>query len=283
MIYGYEIATILTVLSAALIWVSKEIVWKAAYAITLVVALSLGSLDVSAITSITIFLLLLAGYLRDDKYWWLYFAGLLLIGVAFGLHIVPGYNNHEYLTSQRLSDAVGNLSIWFNYDKSLFGLVVLGVVFHKELIRSWGELRVFIKRLLPIVFVAIPMVYLIGIGMGYVEYDFTPSAIFWPWALKNLFFTVIAEEIMFRGLIQRELLKRLSGKYSAVISVVGAGVLFGAAHFAGGIEYVILSSIAGCVYGYAYYATGRIEAAFATHFLLNAGHFIFLSYPFLAT
>jgi len=116
--------------------------------------------------------------------------------------------------------------------------------------------------------------------MDYSRFDFTPSALFWPWVLKNLFFTVLAEEILFRGLIQREIAKRVQNKYRAEIAVIVASVLFGLAHFAGGPEYVILASVAGVLYGYTYKITGRIEAPIITHLLLNSAHFIFFAYPY---
>lgn len=283
MLATYELATLLTVATVLSMWARRDIVWKVVYAVTIIVALVTGSLELLALLSIAVFLGLVWGYNKANNNWWLYLIGIFVVGLAFGLHVVPGFNNHEYLEVFKLSDTSAELNIWFNYDKSLFGVVLLGVIFHKELIRSKKELTNFLKKLLPILVLGLPAVFLIGIAIGYASLDYTPAiAVFIPWALKNLFFTVIAEEMMFRGLIQRELINRIKSDYAAVIGIGVAGILFGVAHFAGGPGYVFLSTIAGCLYGYAYYATGRIEAAIATHLLLNACHFIFFSYPYLA-
>jgi membrane protease YdiL (CAAX protease family) len=43
----------------------------------------------------------------------------------------------------------------------------------------------------------------------------------------------------------------------------------------------MLATVAGIGYGYAYYQSGRIETAILTHFLLNAAHAVFFTYPAL--
>ena len=280
MIGSYELATLLFVLATLAVWHSKTLVWQCSLGAAVAASLFTGSLAILSLVPILALIALLIGYRRQDKLWWVYFSGLLVLGLAYGLHILPGFNNQEFVQSYKLSESSAALSIWFNYDKSLFGILVLGLIFHDRLIRSWNELTACLRRLIPIACVGIPVVYGLAVLTGYARPDVTLSAVFLPWALKNLFFTVIAEEIMFRGLIQRELIARIKSQYAAAIGIGLAGLLFGLAHFAGGPGYVFLSTIAGCLYGYAYYATRRIEAAFIIHFLLNAGHFLFFSYPY---
>jgi len=71
-------------------------------------------------------------------------------------------------------------------------------------------------------------------------------------------------------------------KYGNILSLITVSILFGLAHFAGGFKYVILSTIASIIYGYAYQKTQRIEASILCHFGVNTFHFIFLTYPALA-
>jgi len=161
--------------------------------------------------------------------------------------------------------------------------LVLGILFKHLLIQTKHELTIFLTKFAPTFLVGISIIYTTGYLIGYVVFDFTWSTVFWVWALKNLFFTVLAEEMMFRGIIQTKLEQILSGFWGLkgkYVAVVIAGVLFGLAHYAGGVEYVILSSMAGILYGYLYLYTGRIEAPILAHFLLNAIHFIIFSYPF---
>ena len=71
----------------------------------------------------------------------------------------------------------------------------------------------------------------------------------------------------------------LSGKPGGTaIALSITAVLFGLAHLPGGIDYVMLATVAGIGYGWSYYRTGHIEAAILTHFTLNALHFLLFTY-----
>ena len=80
---------------------------------------------------------------------------------------------------------------------------------------------------------------------------------------------------------QQSELARAGGSRPAwnVAALVVAAVLFGLLHYAGGLQYVIAGIVAGAGYGWAYLRTGRIEAAMAVHFLVNAAHFLLFVYP----
>jgi len=92
----------------------------------------------------------------------------------------------------------------------------------------------------------------------------------------------VTEEAFFRGFIQENLQRLLSRiGITSHIAVFISAALFGLAHAHGGSTLVLLATIAGIGYGYAYRLTGRLEAAICTHFCLNAIHFIFFSYPSL--
>lgn len=277
---GLQIPTILVVVSIILVWHRHALVWKIAYFATVAVALIGNSITYSAILCALVIIALALVYQRQNSLSLVALVVLLSVGVALSLHVVPGFNNHEFANALQLNQASAEFDIWFNYDKSMFGILVLGLLFHDQLIRSWSEIkRVVLLLALPIL-IGIPVIYLFALLLGYSRFDVTLSAVFWPWVLKNLFFTVLAEEILFRGLIQAEVAKRVQHKFRAEIAVVVAGILFGLAHFAGGLEYVILATVAGILYGYTYKITGRIEAPIITHLLLNSAHFIFFAYPY---
>jgi hypothetical protein len=65
-------------------------------------------------------------------------------------------------------------------------------------------------------------------------------------------------------------------------TVVASALLFGLAHAGGDIKWVALATLAGVGYGAAYAKTRRIEAPILAHFLLNAAHFVLMTYPRLA-
>ena len=73
--------------------------------------------------------------------------------------------------------------------------------------------------------------------------------------------------------------QQVLAKFGALWGVAIAALLFGIAHAKGGPLLIVLASIAGVGYGYAYLSSKRIEAAILTHFALNALHFVAFTYP----
>lgn len=271
-----------TTITFLFMWVRNERVWQLSYAVLFVVGLLTSSITYIAMLPMVTLAFLLNHYKKDQKYSSIAGIVALLIGLALGLHVVPGFNNYEYASDITLSASAASFDIWFNWDKSMFGLFVLGIVLHSSLVRNRQDLWAVTRVFLPMGLAGILAIYCVGMLMGYSAFDWTPAAVFLPWALKNIVFTVLAEEAFFRGVVQNQLTKNLNGQYAGHLSVIIAGVLFGIAHFGGGIYYVLLSSLSGILYGYTYKATGRIEAPIMTHFLLNAGHFLMFTYPYSA-
>ncbi len=279
---GQGLTTVAMIVAVVGLWAANPRVWVGLYATAIAIALYTGSITPVALVSLSLFGWLIYVYTLDNKYSVAAFGAAMIVGTLFGLHVLPGFNNLQYISDYRLNETTAAFSVWFNYNKVSVGILIFGIIFHKHLIRSFSDLGVMCKAMFPVVAIGLPLVYAIGLMLGYTDVDWTPSAVFIPWAIKNLFFTVLAEEAFFRGLIQRQLAATINSKHAAILAILIGGVLFGVAHFGGGVYYVLLASVAGCVYGYAYHVTGRIEAAILTHFLLNAGHFLFFSYPYLA-
>ncbi|HEX8956307.1 MAG TPA: CPBP family intramembrane glutamic endopeptidase, partial [Burkholderiaceae bacterium] len=139
-----------------------------------------------------------------------------------------------------------------------------------------------LRRALPIG--AITVIAVLGTAMatGYVRLDpkFNETAAIF--VAINLFFTVVAEEALFRGFIQQQLANMAgSAKPAAVIAALVSAMLFGAAHMGGGATFAALATLAGLGYAWAYQATGRIEAPILIHCAVNAIHFTCFTYPHL--
>jgi len=113
--------------------------------------------------------------------------------------VLPGFNNVQFVESARLSLSSASFDIWFNFDKSMFGLLVMGIVLHGSLIRSRADAQNTLSAVWLVALLGIVAVYAVGLLSGYSRFDWTPAAVFIPWALKNLVFTVVAEEVFFRG------------------------------------------------------------------------------------
>ncbi len=209
--------------------------------------------------------------------------GILILSAGLFVHVIPGFSNPKVIAGVALSQGGTPYTRYLNFDKTLVGLFILGFTFTNLLTtpRAWFTM---IKKTLPVASITIVTIMLMSFVMGYVRFDPKWTSIFGIWAWSNLFFTCIAEEAVFRGFIQRYLVILCHRyRYGAAIGITIAAILFGLLHYPGGVKYIILATVAGLGYGWAYHRTGRIEASILTHFLLNTIHFLFFTYPVLAS
>jgi membrane protease YdiL (CAAX protease family) len=117
-------------------------------------------------------------------------------------------------------------------------------------------------------------------ALGYITYDPKFPDVLLLWAVNNFFFVCFAEEVIFRGFLQNTLKKVLQPITQNVYLPIGiTSVIFGLAHFQGGVSLMVLATIAGFFYGYAYHKTGRILCAMLVHFGLNLFHLLVFAYP----
>ncbi|MGE6108054.1 CPBP family intramembrane glutamic endopeptidase [Aeromonas sobria] len=97
----------------------------------------------------------------------------------------------------------------------------------------------------------------------------------WLFAFNNLLFTCVAEEALFRGLIQQG----IAARSRVWLGVLVASLLFGAAHLAGGPLLMLFAALAGACYGLAFQLSGRLAVAIVLHFLFNFAHLALFTYP----
>jgi membrane protease YdiL (CAAX protease family) len=203
-----------------------------------------------------------------------------LLALALALHRLPGFNNPILISQLRLSADSVPFTQYANFDKGAAGLVLLAFMCRRA--SSAAEWRKLLQQTWPIALVAVIAVLGLATAIGYVKPDFKLSQATALFLFTNLFFTVVAEEAFFRGLLQDRLALSLARfRYGPLLAVACSALLFGAAHVAGGGAYVLLATVAGLGYAYAYYVTQRIEAAIIVHFAVNAVHFIGFTYPHL--
>ncbi|MDH5180807.1 MAG: CPBP family intramembrane metalloprotease [Gammaproteobacteria bacterium] len=211
---------------------------------------------------------------------WLLGTGVLLMALGLGLHLLPGFHNPQILDKVQLSPDSIPYSLYLNFDKAMVGLFILA--FMQPLINTSLQWRDMIRQLLPMAGITISIVILVSMAVGYIRFDpkWPDFLLYWLWI--NLFITCLAEEALFRGFLQQQLIRLLLPyKYGPLIAITICAALFGLAHIGGGLTYVFLATVAGLGYGLAYHKTGRIEAAVLLHFMLNTVHILFFSYPAL--
>lgn len=209
------------------------------------------------------------------------FSGLFLIlAVAMSSHLAPGFNNLPIFQGVQFSPDSLPFTMYLNFDKVAVGLFILiFFVNQTQSARFTLDHLITVGRTLGILLVLlIPT----ALAIDYIRVDAKLPELGWIWMLNNLFFVCVAEEALFRGFIQTKLSAIFpKERVWALIPILIAAVLFGLAHYKGGVAYVGLAAGAGLFYGYAYQKTHRLESAILVHFGLNLVHFLFFSYPAL--
>lgn len=207
--------------------------------------------------------------------------GLLVVGTGLETFIVPGFYNLKVLNNVTISHDGIPFNLYLNFDKTLVGIVILGTL--HPLITTRTAWKTMFKTMLPMTGLVILGIGLLSFLCGFVHFDFKLPESLGVWAVTNLLFVCTAEEGLFRGFIQKYLcITWKSFKYGHYCAIFVSAILFGLAHYTGGLLYMGLATVAGIGYGTIYYRTQRIEAAIITHFLLNLTHFLCFTYPALA-
>jgi uncharacterized protein len=207
------------------------------------------------------------------------FCGVVILAVGLAVHVMPGFHNIQVLPPTRLTPRSLPYDQWINFDKTLAGVLILGICYRKPLTTA-AQWKVALSRAAVPMIVTIASVVVLGGALGYIQWDPKWTSQFWLWAAINLLSTCMSEEAFFRAFLQTEI-ERLAAKRSsgAIIAITCSAVLFGLAHIAGGWRYVALAGVAGAGYGTVFYRTRSIEASILAHFTLNAVHFLLYTYP----
>ncbi len=281
---------LLLLAAVAGLWMHRAI-WIGALAAAVVAGYYSGALDGLAALWIALLAALAIVYARvradtalPNRPAWQALAGLLFFvyALAMGLALLPGFNRVELIAPQVLSAGAAPYSIGVGFPKVVTGIVILGLI-KPLLVRSWRELGPVLARAFPVFAITAVAGMAVVILMGYSSFAPKWTALFMLFAPINLFFTCLSEEAFFRGFVQQEL-SRVGSRpaLAAGIALVTGAILFGLAHFAGGLNYVLAATVAGLGYGWAFMRTQRLEAAMAVHFGVNAVHFLLFTYPRLA-
>ena len=209
---------------------------------------------------------------------WLSMGIFLVIGVAMSNHLLPGFNNLLVIDRVQFSSDSAPFTMYLNFDKTVVGLFIyLFILKEKERV-YWqrADVAITMKTWALLVVLMLP----IALSIHYARIDPKLPSQTWLWALNNLFFVCVAEESLFRGLIQGRLTKLVpqSSRWKWLPLAISS-LLFGLDHYEGGLTYILLATIAGLFYGYTYWKTTKIETSISVHFSFNLTHFLFFSYP----
>ncbi|WP_175841155.1 CPBP family intramembrane glutamic endopeptidase [Burkholderia contaminans] len=200
------------------------------------------------------------------------------VAIALSLHLIPGFHNPRVIGPTRFTPDATPFTMYLNLDKPLVGLWLVWVL-------PWVAPDIPLSRALrtgAVAAVATAAACLAGaLAFGMVGWapKWPPSG--WLWLVNNLLIVTLAEEALFRGYVQGGLTRALHafawGPWAAL--AIGAA-LFGAAHAAGGWQWIVLGTVAGVGYGLAWRRGGLLASALA-HAGLNVVHFGLFTYPML--
>ena len=203
----------------------------------------------------------------------------LLLSYFLFAHIAPGFYNIRFFDAVKFSENSAPFTMYLNFDKPFIGIFLL-IFFGFKKVSNLSEIIQVLKTIAPIILTLISLIIPLALVVGYIEFDLKIPNLAWIWIINNLLIVCVAEECLFRGFIQKKLKLSFSKtKYGVIFSIAISSILFGLAHYKGGMSYIGLSTLAGAFYGYSYEKTDFIEAPILTHFLLNLAHFLFFSYP----
>jgi membrane protease YdiL (CAAX protease family) len=174
-----------------------------------------------------------------------------LMGILIGLfsiglmtHGVPGFSNPIVIAAVVLSPGAIPYTQYVNFDKALIGLCLLA--FGHPLLTTRARWITMLKTVIPLAATLIGVVMTLALLLGYVHFAMKWPAYFYLWAWNNLLFTCTAEEAFFRGFLQRHLQgSPVRSGYRSILGLALASLLFGLAHYAGGLSYIVLATIAG--------------------------------------
>lgn len=197
--------------------------------------------------------------------------GLVMIAsLLLAAHLLPGFAPWILGEPERISNDAPPYLLRLSWDKLLVGCTLLAWWFSQPS-RHGGKLMLAV----PVYAATLLAVPGLALLLGVVDWQPKWPDMLWPWLIVNLGVAVLAEELLFRGLLQRRLVDWL-GVWPGIVC---ASLLFGAAHIPFSPGFAVVATVAGVGYGLAFHLTGRLSVAIALHGLVNLLHFTLLSYP----
>ncbi len=198
---------------------------------------------------------------RSGQDWWHYLllTGVVVLSLALATHLLPGFSPIPVFAEQH----------YRNLDKACVAFVLLALLGSR--MTQWAELRNAFSITWPFFVISPAVIFSLAWLLGGInESGFGIPQHFWLWAWGNLLVTCVAEELFFRGLLQRYLVTKWHDRrwgWQAALCLVS--LLFGLVHIGGGMQFALLAAIAGLFYGGAYHLSGRIEIPILLHFFIN--------------
>lgn len=267
--------------------IMRQPLWHYLMALSVVSGYFQGYVNLYALLSTGLYVVLYYGVLNAK---WAIIRAILstvfiISSLALALHWVPGFNNLPIVIDERItSDAIA-FTLYANFDKAMAGLFLCAYFYsNKKALKAdsnkAGPLNV--KQPIFIIIATVLASLTAALTLGLVSFNPKVPNFWLAFIAINLLFTCVAEEALFRGLLQTKLSQIITSTRPALLAPIMTAAVFALAHFAGGFNYVLVSFITGLGYGYIFYKTQRLEWAIMCHWLVNVCHFFLFTYPMLS-
>ena len=200
----------------------------------------------------------------------LWLGGTLLASLVLAAHVLPGFSPLPLGVPRPISPDAPPYALRLSWDKLLVGVTLLAWWWRqprRPLEHAGAAWRWALATLL-----AVPA---LALALGVVAWQPKWPAELAVWLALNLGVTALAEELLFRGLLQGALVERLG----AARGIGLTAVLFGLAHAPFSAPFALVAGVAGLGYGWVLQLSGRLAAAVLLHAAVNLLHFLLLSYP----
>ena len=212
-------------------------------------------------------------------------AFFIVSSLALAVHLVPGFNNLPIVINELITPDAIAYTLYANLDKGIAGLFVCAYFFsmNKTLLKTDVNtiIKVNVKQPILIIIGTILATLTVALMLGVVNFNPKIPDFWLAFMVINLLFTCVAEEALFRGVLQTKLSQLITSTRFAILAPISVACVFALAHFMGGVSYVFVSAVAGFGYGYIFYKTQRLEWAILCHWLVNICHFFLFTYPIL--
>ncbi len=201
---------------------------------------------------------------------WLWSLLVIVASVLLAAHLLPGFAPWQLAEPQRISaDALPYL-LRLSWDKLLVGCTLLA--WWLGLPSKPAQRPTLLAPIFILTLLAVPGLALL---LGVVAWQPKCPDMLGSWLAVNLAVDVLAEELLFRGILQ----PRLIGWLGMWPGLLVTALLFGAVHIPFSPTFAVVAAVAGLGYGLAMQVSGRLSMAIALHGQVNLLHFTLLSYP----
>ena len=227
-----------------------QFLWIPFFALALILGLAQKQIQPIGIVSIVVYILS-AIYLQRS---WndLTFNPLppmifFVISTKFYFHKIPGITAFGYDPHFKRDEKSSEFELLFWFDKPLIGLLFFAFIETTAAIDLplSEQIKSFLIAYIAVLAVLLP----IGLLIKYISFNPKWEKKFSIWAVRNLLFTCVSEEILFRAFFIGVLLKIVPiGEYQVVAICLTSALFFALTHFKGGISYIALSFLAGIGY-----------------------------------